>query len=430
MDLVIVNCGQLATLAGPQRPRVGVEMSELGLIKDAALWIRDGRIVRAGRWKEIERELDPEHAVIDAEERVVLPGFIDAHTHFVFGGSRADEFERRALGETYQSIAASGGGILSTVRETRAASQDELAESALRRIGMAIRSGTTTAEVKSGYGLSTEGELKMLHVIRRLNDQGPTTLVPTFLGAHQFPEEFRSNRPGYIALIINQMLPRVAAERLAEYADIFCEPRIFDVETASQIMKAALAYGLRLRMHVDQLSRSGGAELAASLGATTADHLEHTDATGISALKEAGVQPVLLPGSVYALGSRQYPLAREMIQRGLAVVLATDMNPGSSPTPSIPMVISLAVTQMSMSVAEAINATTINAAYSLRRGSEVGSIEPGKIADVVIHDCYDYRDLGYLFGIEYAHQVFVKGKCIYARSRGTRLVGRLCCDER
>jgi imidazolonepropionase len=417
MDLVIVNCGQLATLAGPQRPRVGIEMSELGIIKDAALWIRDGRIVRAGRWKEIERELDPEHAVIDAEERVVFPGFVDAHTHFVFGGSRADEFERRALGETYQSIAASGGGILSTVRETRAASEDELAEGALRRIGMAIRSGTTTAEVKSGYGLSTEGELKMLHVIRRLNDQGPITLVPTFLGAHQFPEEFRSNRAGYIALIINEMLPRVAAERLAAYADIFCEPHIFDVEAASQIMKAALGYGLRLRMHVDQLSRSGGAELAASLGATTADHLEHTDATGIAALKKAGVQPVLLPGSVYALGSRQYPLAGEMIQRGLAVVLATDMNPGSSPTPSIPMVISLAVTQMGMSVAEAINATTINAAYSLGRGSEVGSLEPGKIADVVIHDCYDYRDLGYLFGIEYAHQVFVKGKRVYARSR-------------
>jgi imidazolonepropionase len=417
MDLVIVNCGQLATLAGPQRPRVGIEMSELGIIKDAALWIRDGRIVRAGRWKEIERELDPEHAVIDAEERVVFPGFVDAHTHFVFGGSRADEFERRALGETYQSIAASGGGILSTVRETRAASEDELAEGALRRIGMAIRSGTTTAEVKSGYGLSTEGELKMLHVIRRLNDQGPITLVPTFLGAHQFPEEFRSNRAGYIALIINEMLPRVAAERLAAYADIFCEPHIFDVEAASQIMKAALGYGLRLRMHADQLSRSGGAELAASLGATTADHLEHTDATGIAALKKAGVQPVLLPGSVYALGSRQYPLAGEMIQRGLAVVLATDMNPGSSPTPSIPMVISLAVTQMGMSVAEAINATTINAAYSLGRGSEVGSLEPGKIADVVIHDCYDYRDLGYLFGIEYAHQVFVKGKRVYARSR-------------
>jgi len=417
MDLVIVNCGQLATLAGPQRPRVGGEMRELGIIKDAALWIRDGRIVRAGRWKEIERELDSDHSVIDAEERVVLPGFVDAHTHLVFGGSRADEFERRALGETYQSIAASGGGILSTVRETRAASEDELTDSALRRIGMAIRSGTTTAEVKSGYGLSTEAELKLLQVIRRLNDQGPITLVPTFLGAHQFPEEFRSNRAGYIALIINEMLPRVAAERLAEYADVFCEPHIFDVETASQIMKAALAHGLRLRMHVDQLSRSGGAELAASLGATTADHLEHTDATGIAALKEAGVQPVLLPGSVYALGSRQYPLAREMIQRGLAVVLATDMNPGSSPTPSIPMVISLAVTQMGMSVAEAINATTINAAYSLGRGSEAGSLEPGKIADVVIHDCYDYRDLGYLFGIEYAHQVFVKGQCIYARSR-------------
>jgi imidazolonepropionase len=241
------------------------------------------------------------------------------------------------------------------------------------------------------------------------------TLIPTFLGAHEFPEEFRSDREGYVVLIINEMLPKVVSERLAEYADVFCEPHIFDVGTASRIMKAALALGLQLRMHVDQLSRSGGAELAASLDATTADHLEHTDATGIAALKDAGVQPVLLPGSVYALGSRHYPLAREMIESGLAVVLATDMNPGSSPTPSIPMVISLAVTQMRMSVAEAINATTINAAYSLRRGADVGSLEPGKQADFVIHDCYDYRDLGYLFGVEFAHQVFVKGKCVYAR---------------
>jgi imidazolonepropionase len=417
MDLVIVNCGQLATLAGPQRPRIGGEMRELGIIKDAALWIRDGRIVRAARWKEIERELGSDHAVIDAEERVVLPGFVDAHTHFVFGGSRADEFERRALGESDQSIAASGGGILSTVRQTRAASEEELADSALRRIRMAVRSGTTTAEVKSGYGLSTEAELKMLRVIRRLNDEGPIGLISTFLGAHQFPEEFRSDRAGYVDLVINEMLPRVVSERLAEYADVFCEPHIFDVETASQIMKAALAHGLRLRMHVDQLSRSGGAELAASLRATTADHLEHTDAAGIAALKDAGVQPVLLPGSVYALGSQQYPPAREMIEGGLPVVLATDMNPGSSPTPSIPMVISLAVTQMRMSVAEAINATTINAAYSLGRGSEAGSLEAGKNADVVVHDCHDYRDIGYLFGVESAQQVFVKGRCIYARSR-------------
>jgi imidazolonepropionase len=415
MDLVIVNCGQLATLAGPLRPRIGAEMRELWIMKDAALCIRDGRIVRAARWKEIERELDRDHAVIDAQGRVVLPGFVDAHTHFLFGGSRADEFERRALGETYQSIAASGGGILSTVRQTRAASEDELADGALKRIGMALRSGTTTAEVKSGYGLSTEAELKMLRVIRRLNDEGVVTLIPTFLGAHEFPEEFRSDREGYVVLIINEMLPKVVSERLAEYADVFCEPHIFDVGTASRIMKAALALGLQLRMHVDQLSRSGGAELAASLDATTADHLEHTDATGIAALKDAGVQPVLLPGSVYALGSRHYPLAREMIESGLAVVLATDMNPGSSPTPSIPMVISLAVTQMRMSVAEAINATTINAAYSLRRGADVGSLEPGKQADFVIHDCYDYRDLGYLFGVEFAHQVFVKGKCVYAR---------------
>jgi len=260
-----------------------------------------------------------------------------------FGGNRVEEFERRAGGESYQSIAAGGGGILSTVRQTRAASEDELEASARNRLGWAIRNGTTTIEVKSGYGLSLVDETKILKVVRRLNDM--IRVVPTFLGAHEIPEEFRANRSGYIDLIINEMLPVVHRGQLAEYVDVFCESHVFSRAETAQIVRAAQALGLPARLHVDQLKDSGGAALAASLGAATADHLECTNRTGIQALKESNVQPVLLPGSVYALGSHRYPLAREMIAAGLPLVLASDFNPGSSPTPSIPMIVSLAVTQ-------------------------------------------------------------------------------------
>src|SRR5215471_5421251 len=311
-------------------------MRELGIIKDAALWIRDGRIVRAARWKEIGSELGSDHVVTDAEGRIVLPGFVDAHTHLVFGGSRADEFERRALRESYQSIAASGGGIRSTVRQTRAATELELLISAKRRAHWLLRNGTTTAEIKSGYGLALEHEVKMLRIARSLGETGTLRVIGTFLGAHEFPDEFRDRREDYVELLINEMLPAIATERLAEYADIFCEPHIFNPETAFRIMTAASKLGFGLRMHVDQLSSSGGAQLAARLKAATADHLEQTDEPGMLALRDAGVQPVLLPGSVYALGLQRYPAARRMVELGLPLVLATDLNPGSSPTPSIP----------------------------------------------------------------------------------------------
>jgi len=384
-------------------------------LADAAFAVRAGQVIGVGTWEEIKRYTGPDSSVVDAAGQVVMPGFVDAHTHLVFAGSRADEFERRALGETYQSIAASGGGIRSTVRMTRAASEEELFDSARKRIQWVLRTGTTTAETKSGYGLSLEAELKILRVIRRLHLVGPLCLVPTFMGAHEYPDEFRDNREKYVELLIQQMLPAVAHEGLAEFVDIFCEPHIFDNKTAFRIMQAASAHGLGLRLHVDQLSCSGGAELAASLGATTADHLEQTGTSGIEALVSAKVQPVLLPGSVYALGSHKYPEARRMIDAGLALVLATDLNPGSSPTPSIPMVISLAVTQMKMSVAEAITATTINAAYSLGRGNDLGSLGPGKKANFVIHEYTDYRDLGYIVGVEPAEKVFIEGSCVYER---------------
>jgi imidazolonepropionase len=390
-------------------------MRELSVVADGAMLVRGGSIERVGTRGEIEPLVAGACEVFDAGGRVVLPGFVDAHAHPVFAGSRAGEFEQRAAGVSYQEIAAAGGGIRSTVRATRAASEDELLETARRRGAWFLRTGTTTVEAKSGYGLSTEDELKMLRVVRRLNEEGAVAYVPTFLGAHEVPDEYRSRRASYVALVVEEMLPRVAREGLAEFCDVFCEERVFTVEESRRILSAARARGLALRVHADQLSLSGGARLAAELGAKTADHLEHADAGGIAALGRAGVQPVLLPGSVYALGSKRYPAAREMIDAGLAVVLATDFNPGSSPTPSMTMVLSIASTHMRVSPAEGITAATVNAAYSLNRGAEIGTLEEGKRADFVVQDCADYRELAYFFGVEHAHAAFSAGRLVYAR---------------
>ena len=417
-SLAVINCSQLVTLAGPRRPRVGGELRQLSIIEDGALFVRGDRIEIADRRREVERLINGDCEVIDAGRRVVMPGFVDAHTHPVFAGLRANEFEQRAGGATYREIAARGGGIRSTVRATRNASLSDLIKAGKRYSEWFLRGGTTTIEAKSGYGLTIEDELKILRAIRQLNSETPLRYVSTFLGAHDIPAEYRSRRATYVSLVINEMLPRVVEEKLAEYCDVFCEADVFTNDETRQILSAARGQGLGLRVHADQLSLSGGARLAAELNAATADHLEHTDAAGIAALKAAKVQPVLLPGSVYALGSRQYPPAREMIDAGLGIVLATDFNPGSSPTPSIPMVLSLACTQMRMTPAEAVSAATINAAYSLRRGDEIGSLEKGKCADFVIHDCEDYRELAYFFGVEHARQVYASGNLVFDRATG------------
>ncbi|MFN2507409.1 MAG: imidazolonepropionase, partial [Chthoniobacterales bacterium] len=372
--------------------------------------VRDGVIVLVARSDTIEEQMPPEAEVVDAADRVVLPGFVDAHTHPVFAGNRVDEFEARARGFSYEEIAASGGGIRSTVRKTRAATEAELRQQALTHAGWFLQCGTTTVEAKSGYGLSLADELKLLRVIRDMGAQTPLEMVPTFLGAHAIPEEHEGNPRKYAETVINEMLPAVATEQLAEYCDIFCERGYFNVETSRLVLNAAKRHGLKLRMHVDQLTNCGGAALAAELGATTADHLEQTEEEGIAALKRANVQPVLLPGSVYALGKTRYPRGRDMLDASLAVVLATDFNPGSSPTPSIPMVLSLAATQMKITPAEGVSAATINAAYSLNRGDEIGSLEAGKRANFAIFDCGDYRELAYYFGIPQTHSVYVRGE--------------------
>lgn len=415
-SIAVINCSQLVTLAGPTRPRVGAELRDLGIIRNGLLLIEHGRIAAAGTLNEIESLLTADSEIVDAGGRVVLPGFVDAHAHPVFAGTRVGEFEERAQGATYQEIAVRGGGIQSTVSATRAANLEKLVAAGRRYADWFLRTGTTTVEAKSGYGLTVEDELKILRAIKQLDQETALRYVPTFLGAHSIPSEYKSNRDEYLRLLIEEMLPQVAGEKLAEFCDVFCEEKVFTVEESAKILSAAQHRGLGLRIHADQLSLSGGAKLAARLGAKTADHLEHTDAEGIQALKSAGVQPVLLPGSVYALGSSQYPAAREMIEAGLAVVLATDFNPGSSPTPSMTMVLSIASTHMKMTPAEGITAATINAAYSLNRGGELGSLEVGKIADFVIHDVEDYREIAYFFGVEHAWKTYAEGQLVYERS--------------
>ncbi|MEP7336120.1 MAG: imidazolonepropionase [Acidobacteriota bacterium] len=415
--LFIYNCSQLVTLAGPPRPRVGAEMRELAVIPDGAMIIREGRIEHVGTRSEIKPLVAFSSLHLDAGGCVVLPGFVDAHTHPVFAGNRADEFELRASGATYQQIASAGGGIRSTVRKTRAATEDELVETGKRYAEWFLRCGTTTVEAKSGYGLTTEDELKMLRAIRRLNGETPLQYVPTFLGAHLVPDEFKGRSGEYVDLIVSEMLPRVAEEKLAEYCDVFCEDAAFTAEESWKILSAAKQLGMKLRVHADQLSPSGGAALAAAIGAVTADHLEQTKTSDISHLKSQNVQPVLLPCSVLMIGSQLYANARAMIDAELAVVIATDFNPGSSPVASMLLALTLASTQMKMTPAEAITAATINAAYSLGRGSEIGSLETGKQADFVIHDCEDWRELAYFAGLEHAQAVYVKGCLAWQRGK-------------
>ena len=410
MNLCIVNIGQLVTLSGPARSRAGPELRDLRIIADGALLIEDGRITAAGTYADLRSRIAPDATVIDADRRCVTPGFVDAHTHLVFAGNRADEFEKRIAGATYQEIAAAGGGILRTVKLTRAASEDELLAATRRHRDWMLRGGTTTLEAKSGYGLDRDTELKMLCVLRRLNEEGPARIVPTLLAAHTVPPGFSGRRDGYVRWIAEELIPEVAAAGLARYCDAFCDDHAFTVVEARVVLGAAKQHGLGIRVHAEQFRVGSGATLAAELGAASADHLETASEETLLQLRDARVQPVLLPGSVFALGRTQYPPARRMVDLGLAIVLATDFNPGSSPVPSMPFILSLAAVQMGLSPAEALTAATINAAYSLGLGDQVGSLEPGKQADFVIHEFTDYRELVYFVAAPFRPRVFIAGR--------------------
>jgi len=407
--VAIVNIGQLVTLAGPARPRVGVEMRQLGLLCDAALLIEDGRISTAGLYADMRDRIDVDTTIIDAAGRLVTPGFVDAHTHLVFAGNRSAEFEKRIGGATYQEIAAAGGGIQSTVAQTRQASEDELLAQARQHRDWMLRGGTTTLEAKSGYGLDHATELRILRVIARLAEEGPVRMVPTLLAAHTVPREFADRRAEYVQWIAEELIPEVAELGLARYCDVFCDDHAFTVAETRLVLEAAKRYGLGLRIHAEQFRPGTGAALGAELGAATVDHLETVTIETIGELKAAGVMPVLLPASVFCLGRDQYPPARKMIEMDLPVVIATDFNPGSSPAPSMLFTMALSSIAMKLLPAEALTAATINAAWSLGLGDEVGSLEAGKSADFLIHECRDYRELAYYVAAPARPRVFIAG---------------------
>lgn len=413
--LLIENAAEVLTLEGPARARVGGELAEPGIVADGAVFIRDGIIEAVGPTADVAGRAEEDTVRIDARGLTVAPGFVDAHTHPVFAAWRAAEYELRVMGATYEEIAAAGGGIRNSVRRTRAASDDQLAAVALSNARVFLEHGTTTIEAKSGYGLSVLDECRLLGAIRRMGAETPLEVSPTLLGAHEIPDEYRDRPDAYVDLVVDEMIPLVAREGLAEGCDVFCESHVFSIDQARRVLVAARDHGLTPRFHADQLTRCGGAELAAEVGAASADHLEQLDDAGIDALVAGNVTAVLLPGSVYHLGLERYAPARRLIDSGAKVVLATDFNPGSSPVPSMQMVLSLACTQMRMRPREAFAAATINAAYALGRGDRVGSIEPGKQADLVVFDAPDHRVVPYVFGVNHAVLVVKRGRVVSDR---------------
>lgn len=409
--LIIKNISQLITMDGPS-PRRGREMENLGLIENAGIAVAGDEVLAVGKSEEISGKVDLAEGcqVIDAKNCVVTPGLIDSHTHPVFSMTREKEFEMRLQGKSYMEIAASGGGIRTSVRDLRETPTATLTEKTTTRLNRMLSYGTTTAEAKSGYGLSTEAEVKSLEIVRNLNETHPLDLIPTFLGAHEVPDEFRNKREKYIDLLIGEMIPKVATEKLAEFCDIFCEEGVFSVEESRRILEAAKKKGMKLKLHADELTSSGGAELAAELGAISADHLVHISEEGIKALAKSGTVAVLLPGTSFSLNKGQYAPARKMIEAGVAVALSTDCNPGSSYTESLQIIITLAALYLGMSAAEAISAVTVNAACAVGRTSLLGMLKSGLQADIVLWNMNDYREMPYHYGVNLAEKVIKRGK--------------------
>jgi len=414
-DLIVEGAAELLTLAGASgHPRRGPELRELGIIRNGALAARRGKIVWVGSTDERRAAVRPIPfcKLVEAYGKTVLPGLVDPHTHLVFAGSRENEFAMRIEGKTYMEIAAAGGGINATVAATRQASKADLAFAARRTLHRMLALGTTTVEAKSGYGLDLESEIKMLEVINELNQDDPMSVVPTFMGAHEIPPEFRIHPDGYVSLVIEQMIPAVAEKKLARFCDVFCETGVFSVEQTARIFEAARAADMELRVHADELTDLGGAAMAARLRARTADHLLYANDDGIRAMADAGVIAVLLPGTAYFLHMQRYARARDMIAAGVPIALATDFNPGSCMTESMPLILNLACTQMRMLPAEAIAAGTINAAWALGEQTGVGSLEVGKQADLLVLDAPNHEHLCYHFGVNLVDTVVKNGKVL------------------
>jgi imidazolonepropionase len=385
-DLVLVHARWLLTCSGPA-PRRGAAQAEVTAVEDGAVAVHDGRITYAGDSRRLIPRISPATAphVVDLHDRhSIVPGFVDAHTHAVFGGDRRGELRRRLAGETYAQIAAGGGGIVATVAATRQASESELAEAARIRLSEMRAAGTTTCEIKSGYGLTTPDEMKLLRVIDTLRRTEPMTIVPTFMGAHEVPIEYRGARDRYVDLVVQEMIP--AAAGIAGWCDVFCEEGVFTPEEATRILEAGAAAGLKPRIHADELGATGGSRVAAAVGARSADHLVHVDAGGIAALASANAAATLLPTAAFYLKLGRYAPARALIATGVPVALATDVNPGGGFSPGMPFAIALACFAMEMTFEEALVAATLNAAWSLDLSDQVGSLEPGKLADLVVVD--------------------------------------------
>jgi imidazolonepropionase len=417
--LVIHSAAQVVRIAtGSTLVKRGNSLREVAPIADGSILLQGENIAWVGPTPELP-PVPPDTITIDATGKVVLPGFVDSHTHLIFAGTRENEFEQRLGGATYQEIAERGGGINATVARVRQASKAELKELARRRLERLLEFGVTTVEVKSGYGLTLADEIKCLEVIAELNAEGPLELVPTFLGAHAVPPEFHGDPGGYLRLVIDEILPEIARCRLAEFCDVFCETGVFSVAESERVLGKARALGLQLKLHADELTPLGGAELAARLDAASADHLLCITDAGIDALANSATVATLLPGTAFFLGLPYAP-ARRLIELGVAVALASDCNPGTCPTENLPLVGAMACAQMKMLPAEALTALTLNAAAALRRSDRIGSLAPGKQADLIICAVPDYRQLFYHFGVNHVWRVIKRGRVVWPAGAGEK----------
>lgn len=409
--LIIKNASELITCKG-NGPKFGKEMSNIGLIKNGAVVIENGNIADVDETDKILKKYnEKEYKVIDAKNKAVLPGFVDPHTHFIFGGYRAEEFSWRLRGDNYMDIMKRGGGIVSSVKSTREASLDELVKDGKKRLDSMLQFGVTTVEGKSGYGLDLDTEIKQLKAMNELKETHPLDIAITFLGPHAVPKEYKGKEDEFIDFQIEEVLPIVTKNNLAEFADIFCEANVFNIEQSRKFLKKAKESGLKLKIHADEIVQLGGAELAAELGAISADHLLQSSEEGIKAMAEKGVIATLLPGTAFCL-KEEYAKGRHMIDSGCAISLATDFNPGSCFTNSIPLIISLAALYMNMSIEEIITALTINAATAIDRVNEIGSIEIGKKADIIILEYPSINFLPYYAGVNIVEKVIKDGKII------------------
>jgi imidazolonepropionase len=417
--LLITGASQLLTLRG-RIPRRGKDLSDLGILRDGALLIRDGMIAAVGTRREMESLPESRSAEkLDVGGRVVLPGFVDSHTHLIHAASRAEEYELKIAGASYEEIARKGGGILNSVKKLRAATGEALKKRAHAALREFAAHGTTTLEAKSGYGLNVASELKILRLHKELGAEQPLEIVSTFLGAHVVPAEYRGKRTGteqYVALLTDKLIPEVAAEKLAEFCDVFCDRGAFSRRDSKKILEAGKENGLAPRVHAEQLTRRGATQLAVQLEAASCDHLEQVSKADIRALAKSNTVATLLPGCDFHLGLKTYAPARALIESGAIVALATDYNPGTSPTMSMPMVLSLACTQLRLSPAEAVAAATINAAYSLRREKQIGSLETGKRANIAVFEVDDYREIPYYFGVNKCWMTLKNGRPVFQKA--------------